>query len=156
MALENHMHRAIELARQGMIAGDGGPFGAVIIYAGSIVGEGWNQVIRNQDPTAHGEVMAIRDACSRLQTVALDDCEIVTTGEPCPMCFGAIHWARLRKIHFGFSITDAEGAGFDDQRFFDEFSKLPAEREIPAFPLLSDAARQVLAEYVNLPNRRPY
>ena len=108
------MQRAIELAKSGMLAGHGGPFGAVIVRDGEIIGEGWNQVLRNNDPTAHGEVTAIRDACNKLGDFKLTGCEIHTTGEPCPMCLGAIHWARIDRIYYGFSIKDAATAGFDD------------------------------------------
>lgn len=150
------MRRAIELARQGMLAGDGGPFGAVVVREGEIIGEGWNRVLRDTDPTAHGEISAIRDACSKSGDFSLKGCEIHTTGEPCPMCLGAIHWARIGKIYYGFSISDAEAAGFDDQDFFSEFSKPPSARLIAAEPLLPDEARMLLTEYRALPEKRRY
>ena len=93
------MRRAIELARQGMRGGAGGPFGAVVVRDGEIVGEGWNRVVGNNDPTAHGEISAIRDACANLANFSLEGCEIHTTGQPCPMCLGAIHWARISRIY---------------------------------------------------------
>lgn len=156
MSSDTFMRRAIELARRGMRAGHGGPFGAVVVRDDEILGEGWNQVLRNNDPTAHGEIIAIRDACARQGNFALDGCEIFTTGEPCPMCFGAIHWARIGRIHYGFGVADAETLGFDDRRFFAEFGKPPAERSIPATPLLADEARELLGEYAALPDKQGY
>ena len=129
------MRRAIALARQGMHAGAGGPFGAVVVRDGEIVGEGWNRVIGSNDPTAHGEVTAIRDACGKLGTFSLAGCEIHTTGQPCPMCLGAIHWARIERIYYGFRIEDAAAIGFDDREFFRQMG-LPAEqRRIPSLEL---------------------
>lgn len=150
------MQRAIELARKGMLAGDGGPFGAVIVRDGDIIGEGWNRVLRDKDPTAHGEVTAIRDACRKAGDFSLESCEIHTTGEPCPMCLGAIHWARIGKIYYGFSISDAQSAGFDDQDFYKEFAKPPAERSIPATALMPDEARALLEDYRSLPDTKRY
>ncbi|BCX48343.1 hypothetical protein HAHE_22510 [Haloferula helveola] len=150
------MRRAIELARQGMRAGDGGPFGAVVVRNGEIIGEGWNRVIATHDPTAHGEIGAIRDACSRIGDFSLAGCEIHTTGQPCPMCLGAIHWARISRIYYGFRIEDAATAGFHDADFFEEFSKAPSERRIPSTTLLSEDAGRLLAEYVELPGRISY
>ena len=150
------MRRAIELARTGMRQGDGGPFGAVVSRGGEIVGEGWNRVLATNDPTAHGEVMAIRDACSRLGTYSLEGCEIHTTGQPCPMCLGAIHWARLDAIHFGFRVEDAAKIGFDDREFFEQMS-LPAEkRRIPSNEVCRAEALELIREYRELPERRLY
>jgi len=101
------MRRAIELARAGIKAGDGGPFGAVVVRDGKIVGEGANRVLTENDPTAHGEIVAIRDAARRLSTYDLEGCVLYTTGQPCPMCLGAIYWAHIRTVYFGFSIFDA-------------------------------------------------
>ena len=107
------MKRAIELARWGIARGDGGPFGAVVVRQGEIIGEGWNRVVGTNDPTAHGEITAIRDACARLGTFDLEGCEIHTTGQPCPMCLGAIHWARIGRIYYGFRIEDAAAGLFE-------------------------------------------
>jgi len=153
---EIFMRRAIELARQGMNAGAGGPFGAVIVRDGEIVGEGWNRVVGTNDPTAHGEVTAIRDACARLGTFSLAGCEIHTTGQPCPMCLGAIHWARIGRIYYGFRIEDAAAIGFDDTEFFRQMN-LPAEqRLIPAEELCRVEALELAAEYARLPGKQPY
>ena len=153
---EEFMHRAIDLARASMLAGNGGPFGAVIVRDGKIIGEGSNHVLKNHDPTAHGEVMAIRDACSRLKTFSLDGCSIYTTGQPCPMCLGAIHWARISRIYYGFSIKDATVIGFDDSLIFDQFTLPPEQRLIPATEVCRDGALQLAHDYTSLPNRNAY
>jgi len=153
---EKFMHRAIALSIQGIEAGDGGPFGAVVIKDGIIVGEGWNRVIATNDPTAHGEIVAIRDACSRLNTFELADCDIYTTGEPCPMCLTAIYWARMRRIFFGFTIEDAEQTGFDDNCFYREIIKSRQDRSIQAIQLLKDEAMQVALRYLEMPDRTSY
>ena len=153
---EFFMKRAIELARRAIRNGDGGPFGAVVVREGEIVGEGWNQVIRTNDPTAHGEIVAIRDACSRLGTFALEGCEIHTTGQPCPMCLGAIQWARIARILYGFRVEDAAEIGFDDREFFRQMTLPPDERMIPAQELCRAEALETAREYARMPERRPY
>ena len=150
------MQRAIELARASMLAGNGGPFGAVIVKDGKIIGEGTNHVVAHHDPTAHGEVMAIRDACQRLGTFSLDGATIYTTGQPCPMCLGAIYWARLSRIYYGFRIEDAAQIGFDDRAFFAEFAQPADQRSIPATELSRSAALQLARDYENLPQRVAY
>ena len=150
------MRRAIELARIGMNAGAGGPFGAVVVKDGEIIGEGHNRVLATNDPTAHGEVVAIREACARLGTFSLAGCEIHTTGEPCPMCLGAIHWARIGRIYYGFSISDAAAIGFDDREFYRQFTLPPEEREVPVTESSAEEAKLLLAEYLALPGRVAY
>jgi tRNA(Arg) A34 adenosine deaminase TadA len=150
------MLRAIELARRGMRAGDGGPFGAVVVRDGRIVGEGWNRVLADNDPTAHGEISAIRDACRRLGTPSLEGCEIHTTGEPCPMCLGAIHWARIGRIYYGFRIEDAARGGFDDLRLYESFRRPAAGSAIPASQLLDMEAAALIDEFLSLPDRARY
>lgn len=153
---QRFMMRAIELARQGMARGDGGPFGAVVVRDGAIIGEGWNRVLASNDPTAHGEVVAIRDACARAGSFDLGGCEIHTTGEPCPMCLGAIHWARIAAIHYGFGIEDAAAIGFDDREFFRQF-QLPRERRgIPSGQVCREEALRLIADYAAMPDRRQY
>ena len=153
---EVFMHRAIELARRGIQTGDGGPFGAVVVRDGEIIGEGWNRVIRTNDPTAHGEIIAIRDACARLGTFSLDGCEIHTTGQPCPMCLGAIQWARIARIFYGFRVEDAAEIGFDDREFFRQM-ELPAdERTILAREICRAEAMELVREYAHLPGKRHY
>jgi len=153
---DRFMHRAIELARAGMRRGDGGPFGAVIERDGEVLGEGWNRVLANNDPTAHGEICAIRDACSRLENFSLEGAEIHTTGQPCPMCLGAIHWARIRTIHYGFGMEDAAKAGFDDSEFFRQFVLPPAERSIRAIESCREEALGLLDEYAGIAGKRSY
>jgi guanine deaminase len=150
------MRRAIELARIGMNSGAGGPFGAVVVKDGEIIGEGYNRVISTLDPTAHGEVVAIRDACARLGNFSLEGCEIHTTGEPCPMCLGAILWSRIPRIYYGFSITDAATIGFDDREFYRQFSMPAAEREVPCTQFAAEEAKVLLGEYAALPGRVAY
>jgi guanine deaminase len=153
---EDFMRRAIELARASMEAGNGGPFGAVIVREDQIIGEGANHVITRNDPTAHGEVMAIRDACARLGTFSLEGTAIYTTRQPCPMCLGAIHWARLSRIYYGFSVTDAAAIGFDDSAIFEQFSLPESQRIIPADVVSREAALQLARDYVSLPNKISY
>lgn len=154
--LSGYMLRAIELARAGMTRGAGGPFGAVVVRDGEIVGEGWNRVLETNDPTAHGEVTAIRDACAKLGTFSLEGCEIHTTGQPCPMCLGAIHWARVGRIYYGFRIEDAAEIGFDDSEFFRQFVLPPEERLIRASELCREEALALAADYMRMPGRRIY
>jgi tRNA(Arg) A34 adenosine deaminase TadA len=153
---EHFMRRAIELGRKGMKAGDGGPFGAVIVKEGAIVGEGWNRVLATNDPTAHGEVTAIRDACRKAKSFSLAGCEIYTSGEPCPMCLAAIYWARIDRIYYGFSVDDAAGIGFDDRHIFDEMIKPADARKITTTQVLRDEALQSLREYAADPSRVKY
>lgn len=150
------MRRAISLARKSMNEGQGGPFGAVIVRQGEIIGEGWNQVVASNDPTAHGEISAIRDACARRNSFSLHGCEIYTTGQPCPMCLGAIHWARIDRIYYGFRISDATAIGFDDTFIFEEFAKHPEQRKIASTELLRAEALVLAEEYQHLPQRIAY
>lgn len=151
-----HMKRAIELSRINMQSGQGGPFGAVIVKNGKIVGEGWNKVTSTNDPTAHAEVEAIRDACKNLGTFELKDCEIYTSCEPCPMCLGAIYWARLEKIYYGNTRDDAAAIQFDDEFLYREIVKPMDQRTIPIKPLLRDEALTVFKEWVEKLDRTPY
>ena len=113
------MRMAINEAKKGILSGHGGPFGCVIVKDGVVVGKGHNQVIKNQDPTCHGEVMAIHKACKTLKTFDLSGCELYTTGEPCPMCFAAILWANISKVYYGCNIVDTEDIGFRDKVFYE-------------------------------------
>jgi len=120
MTHEYYMGEAIKEAYEGINHGHGGPFGAIIVDKdGKIIGRGHNQVMKQHDPTCHGEVMAIRDACARLGTHDLTGCRIYTTGDPCPMCFGAILWANITEIYFGCSVEDTEEIGFRDAKFYE-------------------------------------
>jgi tRNA(Arg) A34 adenosine deaminase TadA len=150
------MMRAIELARQGMRRGDGGPFGAVVAREGEIIGEGWNRVLATNDPTAHAEIMAIRAASARLGSFSLDGCEIHSTGEPCPMCLGAIQWARLGVIFHGFRVEEAAEVGFNDREFFRQMTLPKEERRIPTRESCRTEALELLREYAQLPGKRIY
>src|SRR5690606_10691013 len=125
------MQRAIELAREGMDAGAGGPFGSGVVRNGEIIAEGYNRVTSDNDPTAHAEVSAIREACQKLGTFQLNDCEIYTSCEPCPMCLGAIYWARPKVVYYACSREDAADIDFDDQLIYDEIDAGIDNRQIP-------------------------
>ena len=119
--MSEYMKAAIEEAYEGIRAGDGGPFGSVIVKDGKIVGRGHNRVLLKKDPTCHGEVEAIRDACAALGTSDLSGCVLYTTSEPCPMCLGAILWSNIEEAYYGCNIKDADAIGFRDDRFYQYF-----------------------------------
>lgn len=156
---ERMLARAIELARRGIEAGDGGPFGCVIARGDEIVGEGWNRVVSSNDPTAHGEICAIRDASRRRGSFSLAGHEIFTTGEPCPMCLAAIHWARLDRIVYGFSHADAAAIGFDDSAIMEQLRLPPEGRLVPAqeaSPATRECALAVARAWFARPDRVHY
>jgi guanine deaminase len=150
------LRRAIALATQNVLHGAGGPFGAVIIRDGRIVGEGVNTVTDSHDPTAHGEVNAIRAACKALKTFSLAGCQLYTSCEPCPMCLAAAYWARIDDLYYGASAADAARAGFDDAFLYDELRKDPSARTLPATQLLSDEAWSSFAAWIASPNKVKY
>ena len=125
------LQQAIELARQGVNEGAGGPFGCIIVKEGKVVGRGWNQVTSSNDPTAHAEVVAIRDACRQLGDYQLTDCDVYTSCEPCPMCLGALYWARPRRVIYASTRDEAAEAGFDDAFIYLEINIPTGERKIP-------------------------
>ena len=137
------MRRAIELSRSHMEAGEGGPFGAVVVKDGQVMAEGWNRVTSSHDPTAHAEVTAIREACARLGTFELRGCEIYTSCEPCPMCLSAIYWARLDRIWYANGQADAAAIQFDDAWLYREVALPLGERSLPLTQLLRDEALTV-------------
>jgi guanine deaminase len=141
MKHEDWMKAAIALSVEGVRHGEGGPFGAIVVKDGKIVGRGNNQVTTTNDPTAHAEVVAIRDACKNLGTFQLDDCVIYTSCEPCPMCLGAIYWARPSQVFYACTKADAAASGFDDQFIYDEIDKDLGNRRIP-FVQIGRAAAQ--------------
>ncbi|GAB3551831.1 nucleoside deaminase [Spirosoma fluminis] len=153
---EHFLREAIRLAREGMNTGQGGPFGAVIVRGNEIVGRGCNQVTSTNDPTAHAEVVAIRDACRHLNTFQLTDCTLYASCEPCPMCLGAIYWARPGRIVYGAFHTDAAEAGFDDQFIYEELNRPREQRHIPMQQLLRDEADAVFQEWIAMENRKQY
>jgi guanine deaminase len=154
--VERFMRLAIELGRKGAEAGDGGPFGAVIARGDEIVGKGWNRVVATNDPTAHGEIEAIRDACRRVGSFSLEGCELYTSGQPCPMCLGAIYWARVKSVFYGFNIQEAAEVGFDDRFFYEQLAKPPEQREVATVRVLESEALEVLKAYAADPGRVRY
>jgi guanine deaminase len=150
------LREAIRLSRENMEQNHGGPFGAVIVKDGQIVGRGWNTVATTNDPTAHGEVNAIRDACANLKTFVLKGCEIYTSCEPCPMCLASIYWARLDRIYYAAGCDDAEAAGFADGDFYRELALPREKRRVPMMQGLRDEARAVFDQWVKKANRIKY
>ena len=141
------MRAAIRLSLSKMRANCGGPFGAVVVRNGKVVGRGWNQVTSTNDPTAHAEVTAIRDACRRLKTFQLDDCALYTSCEPCPMCLSAIYWARFKKVYYANTRQDAAKIQFDDDLIYREVARPISKRIIPMKQLLRPEALKVFAEW---------
>ncbi len=144
---EKFMMEAIALSRKGSQAGEGGPFGCIVVKGDEIVGRGNNKVLLTNDPTAHAEVIAIRDACKNLGTFQLDDCEIYTTCEPCPMCLGAIYWARPKRIYYANNREDAAHIGFDDSMIYNEMCCDMKARKIPILPIGRQEAIKVFEEW---------
>jgi len=145
---QKYINQAIELARSGMKADEGGPFGAVIVNQdGDVIGKGNNKVTSTNDPTAHAEVVAIRDACQNTDNYQLDGCTIYTSCEPCPMCLGAIYWARPARIVYACSREDAMKVGFDDDHIYKEIALPMAERKIPTEQIARDESVTVFQEW---------
>lgn len=153
---EAFLREAIRLAQHAVQTGAGGPFGAVVVRAGEVVGRGWNQVTSANDPTAHAEVVAIREACRRLNTFRLDDCEIFASCEPCPMCLGAILWARLGRLWYAATHEDAAAAGFDDAAFYRELARPGGERQLPTVNRLREEGQVALRDWLAKPDRIAY
>jgi len=152
----NFMRAAIRISLEKMRANCGGPFGAVVVRNGKIVGRGWNQVTSTNDPTAHAEVSAIRDACRRLKTFSLADCELYTSCEPCPMCLSAIYWARFRKVYYANTRKDAARIQFDDDFLYREVALPISRRKLPMKQLLRQDALKVFAEWAAKTDKIPY
>lgn len=150
------MEAAIALSRRGVETNDGGPFGCVVVRGEEIVGRGWNKVTSTNDPTAHAEVVAIRDACSSLETYQLNDCEIYTSCEPCPMCMGAIYWARPRKVYYANTREDAARIGFDDSFIYDEINCALPARKIQMARMGEDEAIKVFNEWERKSDKTSY
>lgn len=150
------LRQAIGLSIDKMKSNEGGPFGAIIVQDGQIVGRGWNRVTSANDPTAHAEIVAIRNSCSRLNAFSLSGCEIYCSCEPCPMCLAAIYWSRIDRIFFAASSDDAGAAGFDDQNFYGELGLSASDRPIPMEQALRDEACIVLQAWLKKKDRVPY
>jgi len=156
MTADEAMRQAIQLALAGVEAGRGGPFGAVVVTEGRIVGRGENRVTSSNDPTAHAEIVAIRDACRNLGTHLLEGAEIYCSCEPCPMCLSAIYWARLERVYFACGRHDAAVAGFDDEWIYREVALPHPERTIPIRQLLRDEAMATFQAWLGKPDRIEY
>jgi guanine deaminase len=150
------MARAIALALENVHAGRGGPFAALIVKDGKILAEGTNRVTSANDPTAHAEILAIREACRKLGRFELADCEIYASCEPCPMCLGAIYWARLAKIYFGGTAADAAKIGFDDSLIYKEIGAPAAKRRIAMHPLMPKESLEPFRAWENKKDKIPY
>lgn len=153
---EYFMRKAIELSREEMNAGAGGPFAALVVLDGEIVGQGWNRVTSAKDPTAHAEIGAIRDACARLGTFSLEGAVLYTSCEPCPMCLAAIYWARIARVYFGNSTADASAIGFDDGDIYRQVGMAFDQRDIPCRRILPEEAIQVFREWDAKPDKVMY
>lgn len=147
----NWMREAAAEARKGLEAMDGGPFGAIVVQDGKIVGRGHNTVTRTADPTAHAEINAIRDACRYLGSFQLTGCTVYTTCEPCPMCLGALYWARPDSVYFAALRSDAAAAGFDDQFIYDQVALNPEHRSLP----FRQAGRELVLDLFQIWKRNP-
>lgn len=153
---EYFMRRAISLAQDGIDSNAGGPFGAVIVKDGEIIGEGCNRVTSTNDPTAHAEVVAIRNACQKLDSFQLEGCVLYTSCEPCPMCLGAIYWARPLKIFYAATHRDAADIGFDDQFIYEEIEKDVDERQIKTINFLREEGLKVFENWANKADKTKY
>jgi len=150
------MREAIELSLVNMQAGRGGPFGAVVVKDGQIIARGFNQVTSTNDPTCHAEVDAIRKACQVLGNHQLDGCDLYTSCEPCPMCLGAIYWARPRRVFYGNTKADAAAIGFDDQFIYEELDQPMENRKLPMTQLLRDEALAGFRAWTELEGKTEY
>jgi guanine deaminase len=150
------MREAIRLSLRMMRRGQGGPFGAVVVKKNRIVGRGCNQVTSGNDPTAHAEIVAIRDACQRLKTFHLEDCELYTSCEPCPMCLSAIYWSRLESVYYGNTRKDAAKINFADDDIYHEVGLPIRKRKVPMKQLLRSEALKAFLEWKEKPDKVPY
>ncbi len=153
---EDFMREAIKLSKENMDSNKGGPFGAIIVKDGKIIGRGTNGVTSTNDPTAHAEVTAIREACKEIDSFSLAGCEIYTSCEPCPMCLSAIYWARIDKIYYANTHNDAAAIDFDDAFLYEEIALPIQERTIPSVPLLREDALKIFDEWAVKEDKTPY
>ncbi|MBM3435256.1 MAG: nucleoside deaminase [Bacteroidetes bacterium] len=153
---EKFMQAAINLAKENLKLKNGGPFGAVVVRDGRIIGKGTNSVTSHNDPTAHAEINAIREACNNLNSFQLTECEIYSSCEPCPMCLGAIYWARPKKLYFAATREDAAQAGFDDSEIYREIELPHRQRKIPSAQLMKNEAEAVFKIWAALEHKIEY
>lgn len=156
MEREAWMEKAVQLALGNVLQSRGGPFGAIVVKEGRIVGAGSNEVTTKNDPTAHAEVQAIREACRQLGTFQLSDCELYTSCEPCPMCLGAIYWARPKAVYFACTKQDAAKIGFDDQFIYEQIGIPYEERTIPFIQLQPESFRKPFEAWAQSPSKVEY
>jgi guanine deaminase len=156
MSQAEFMREAIKLAEDGMRSGRGGPFGCVVVRRGEIVGRGSNRVTSTNDPTAHAEVVAIREACAALKTFQLSNCELYTSCEPCPMCLAAIYWARIPQVFYGNTRGDAAAVGFDDDFIYQQVPLPPEQRNIKMELFLREEAQGAFVEWAAKANKIAY
>ncbi len=150
------MRQAIRLSLEHMRLGEGGPFGAVVVRAGRVIGRGWNRVTSVNDPTAHAELEAIRRACRRLHTFQLSDCDLYASCEPCPMCLAGIYWARIRRVYYANTRQDAARIGFDDQAIYRQLALPLRRRQLPMRQLLRGEAQAAFDEWRQKPDKVRY
>ena len=150
------MSKAVEMSIDNVRRGAGGPFAALVVKEGEIIATGVNQVTANNDPTAHAEIVAIREACKKLKAFQLDGCDIYTTCEPCPMCLGAIYWARPARVFFANRREDAKDIGFDDDFIYEQVGIAPGERSIPFIPMMRDEAMEAFRLWAQKPDKKAY
>ena len=145
--MNKYMKNAVEEARFGINSGHGGPFGCVIVKNGKVIGKGHNEVLKQNDPPCHGEIMAIHEACRTLGTFDLTGCELYTTAQPCPMCRGAIQWANIRKVYYGCNISDTDKIGFRDKEFFADSGEISEELD-------RSECLELFQEYIKIKDKR--
>src|SRR5258706_13685859 len=150
------LERAIELSRLGMQQGNGGPFGCIVVIDNEIIGEGFNMVTSTNDPTAHAEIVAMRQACKKLNTYQLDGCEVYTSCEPCPMCLGAIYWARPKRVVYANTRYDAAAIEFDDEFIYKEINTEMLKRQIPFIHIPHPLALKVFEDWQKMGNKMKY
>ncbi|HEY9877137.1 MAG TPA: nucleoside deaminase [Leptolyngbyaceae cyanobacterium] len=155
-AQRQYMQAAIALSFTAMRENRGGPYGAVIVKDGQIIGRGMNEVTSLNDPTAHAEMTAIREACKTVGSWQLTRCELYTSCEPCPMCMAAVYWARLERVYFGNSKESAGQYGFGSQSIYDQLALPHAERQLPMIPLMQEEALEAFEEWVNKADKQKY
>lgn len=150
------MRMAVTLSRKGMDEGQGGPFGAVVVRGDEVIGQGYNRVLADRDPTAHAEIVAIREACLHTTDFMLEGCEIYTSCEPCPMCLGAIYWARPDRVYYANTRRDAAAIGFDDDFIYQQLNVPTARRKIPMIAVDYPEALRIFDEWQDKPDKHAY
>jgi guanine deaminase len=154
--MNKFMNEAVKEARKGVNKGDGGPFGAVIVKNGKVISKAHNQVLKTNDPTAHAEIQAIRKASKKLSRFDLSDCEIYSSSEPCPMCFAAIHWAKMKKLYYGCGRHDAANIDFDDEFIYDVICKTASKHQVDSKQIDREECLKVFEEWDRKKDKKMY